>query len=197
MPRPQLPSPSLPRTPLPVSPAEPEARGPVEAPGRVLGWNELFPHRGALVRFAERRLRDPSQAEDLVHDVFEAAATGRARYGGRSAVRSWLVGILKHKIVDLIRDRSGHESLDALSEAGDGEVLDLACPAPGPEEQVAQRQRLRQTLVRLEALPDGLRRAVDLRLIQDLDTAETCRALSITEGSLFVRLHRARRHLAS
>jgi RNA polymerase sigma-70 factor (ECF subfamily) len=152
-------------------------------------------HRSALVAFARRRLLDPALAEDLVHDVFEAVASGRAVFAGRAALRSWLVGILKHKIVDLVRERSGHDSLDAGDD--EGESFALECPQPRPDEVAEQRQLLTQTLARIAALPDTLRRAVELRLLHDQSTEEVCRTLQISEQNLFVRLHRARRVLAS
>jgi RNA polymerase sigma-70 factor, ECF subfamily len=159
-----------------------------------LTWPDLLPHRGDLVRYARRKLLDPSLAEDLVHDVFEAVVTGRATFGGRSAPRTWLVGILKHKIVDLVRERSG---LEALPEDDDGEATDLVCPQPGPEEQAAQRQRLARVAARLASLPPGLRDAFERRVLQEQPTAAVCAALAISEGNLFVRLHRARQALAA
>jgi RNA polymerase sigma-70 factor (ECF subfamily) len=152
-------------------------------------------HRSVLVAFARRRLLDPALAEDLVHDVFEAVASGRAVYAGRAALRSWLVGILKHKIVDLVRERTGHDSLDAADDEGEGFALE--CPQPRPDEVAEQRQRLAQTMQRIAALPDTLRRAVELRLLHDQSTEDVCRTLDISEQNLFVRLHRARRVLAS
>jgi RNA polymerase sigma-70 factor (ECF subfamily) len=152
-------------------------------------------HRSALVAFARRRLLDPALAEDLVHDVFEAVASGHAVFAGRAALRSWLVGILKHKIVDLVRERSGHDSLDAGDD--EGESFALECPQPRPDEVAEQRQLLTQTLARIAALPDTLRRAVELRLLHDQSTEDVCRTLQISEQNLFVRLHRARRVLAS
>jgi RNA polymerase sigma-70 factor (ECF subfamily) len=157
-------------------------------------WTDLAAHRGDLVRFARRKLLDPALAEDLVHDVFEAVITGRAVFAGRSALRSWLVGILKHKIVDLVRQRAGHHSLPEEEEPG---FADLRCEQPGPDEVAAQRERLARTLARIEALPPGLRDAVRLRLLEDQPTEAVCRALAITEDNLFVRLHRARRTLAA
>lgn len=159
----------------------------------TLTWTELVPHRGELVRFARRKLMDGSLAEDLVHDVFEAVASGRAVFGGRSALRTWLVGILKHKIVDLVRERSGDV---ALPDAED-EAAELVCHQPRPDEQAALRQQLRQTLARIEALPPNLRSVVEMRLLQDRPTDEVCAALEITEDNLFVRLHRARQRLAA
>ncbi|MDP3225430.1 MAG: sigma-70 family RNA polymerase sigma factor [Rubrivivax sp.] len=162
----------------------------------AVGWADLAPHRGYLVAFARRRLQDPALAEDLVHDVFEAVVTGRAEFGGRAALRSWLVGILKHKVVDLVRQRSFHDSLDA-SDDEDGPGLDFACPQPRPDEVAEQRQLLRHTLQRIAQLPDTLRQVVELRLLRDQGTDEVCRTLAISEQNLFVRLHRARRALAS
>ncbi len=166
----------------------------------AVGWHDLAPHRAHLVAYARRRLMDPALAEDLVHDVFEAVVTGRAAFGGRSALRSWLVGVLKHKIVDLVRQRSGHDSLDAWgddSDDGDSAHAALECPQPGPAEVAEQRQRLAQTMVRIAALPATLRQVVELRLLHDQPTDAVCSALQISEQNLFVRLHRARRALAS
>ena len=160
-----------------------------------VGWAELAGHRSYLVQFARRRLLDPALAEDLVHDVFEAVASGRAAFGGRSALRSWLVAILKHKIVDLVRQRAGHDSLDVDDDEGPG--LLLACPQPRPDEVAEQRQLLSQLLQRIAALPDSLRRVVELRVLHEHSSQDVCQALQISEQNLFVRLHRARRALAS
>jgi RNA polymerase sigma-70 factor, ECF subfamily len=165
-------------------------------------WAEMSAHRSYLVAFAKRRLMDPALAEDLVHDVFEAVASGRAVFGGRSALRSWLVAILKHKIVDLVRQRVGHDSLDGHhhndSDGGDEpDHYALECPQPRPDEVAEHRERLAQTLARIANLPDTLREVVELRLLRDAPSDEVCRLLSISEQNLFVRLHRARRLLAS
>jgi RNA polymerase sigma-70 factor (ECF subfamily) len=162
---------------------------------RAPGWAELAVHRDDLVRFARRRLLDPALAEDLVHDVFEAVITGRAAFGGRSMLKSWLVGILKHKIVDLVRERVGHHSLPEDDEPGHAEHF--TCPQPAPDEVAAQRERLTRTLAAIDALPPGLRDVMHLRVIDDEPTSEVCRRLAITEDNLFVRLHRARKALAS
>jgi RNA polymerase sigma-70 factor (ECF subfamily) len=146
------------------------------------------------VRYARQRLMDPTLAEDLVHDVFEAVMNGRAPFEGRSALRSWLVGILRHKIVDLVRQRSGHDSLD-VDDPDD--ACHLECTAPRPDEMAELRQRLARTLDRLGELPTALRDAMQLRVLAEQSTDTVCRALGITEANLFVRLHRARTQLAA
>ncbi|HEY9065786.1 MAG TPA: sigma-70 family RNA polymerase sigma factor [Burkholderiaceae bacterium] len=160
-----------------------------------VGWAELLPHRAALVRFAQRRLLDPTLAEDLVHDVFEAVLSGRAVYAGRAALRSWLTAVLKHKIVDTVRRNTGFESTHDI--ADDDGALAIECPQPRPDEIAEQQQLLARTLARIEALPSGLRDVMHLRVLDEQPTDAVCRALGISEENLFVRLHRARKQLLS
>ena len=160
-----------------------------------VSWAEMVSHRGYLVRFAQRKLRDPMLAEDAVHDVFEAVLTGRAAFAGRAALRSWLTAVLKHKIVDLVRRHARFESLDdAVDDQG---ALAIECPQPRPDEIAEQRQLLARTLERIDALPEGLRHAVQMRVLDEQPTAVVCKTLGITEDNLFVRMHRARKHLSS
>ncbi len=159
----------------------------------ALDWAELLRHRAYLVRFAQRKLQDPALAEDVVHDVFEAVLRGRAAFAGASALRSWLTGVLKHKLVDLVRQRRTMCSLD--NEADDAETLALECPQPRPDELAEQRERLHQALRRIDALPSGLRDVMRLRVLNDQPTGAVCQALQISEENLFVRLHRARKQL--
>ena len=160
-----------------------------------VSWREMVSHRSYLVRFAQRKLHDPMLAEDVVHDVFEAVISGRAAFAGRSALRSWLTAILKNKIVDLVRQRVGTDSLD---DEHDGEgALAIECPQARPDELAEQREFLAHTLARIDALPAGLRDVMHLRVLQDQGTDEVCRRLAISEENLFVRLHRARKQLLS
>jgi RNA polymerase sigma-70 factor, ECF subfamily len=164
---------------------------------------DLGAHRSHLLRFARRRLNDTALAEDLVHDVFTAVIEGRAVFGERASLRTWLIGILKHKIVDAVRSRAGERSLDAL--LADDDAHDdrpvwpdlLASDEHEPSRRVEQRQDLDRALARVQALPPGLRRAFELRVVLDRDTREVCSALSISEGDVWVRVHRARRRLAA
>ena len=158
---------------------------------------EVVAHRAYLVRFAMRRLRDPMLAEDAVHDVFEAVLSGRASFAGRAALRSWLTAVLKNKIVDAMRRAPAHESLDGDDESLGSVALGIACPRPGPEEVTEQRELLARTLARIEDLPRGLRDAMRLRVIDERSTDSVCEELGISEENLFVRVHRARKHLLS
>ena len=168
----------------------------------TVSWTEMVSHRGYLVRFAQRKLRDPLLAEDAVHDVFEAVLSGRAVFAGRAALRSWLTAVLKHKIVDAVRRNAGTDSLeDAFGHDdesdGGGRLFEIECPQPRPDQVAEQQQLLMLALQRIEALPPGLRDVMRLRVLEDRSTADVCRALGISEENLFVRMHRARKQLLS
>src|SRR5271166_2218128 len=79
------------------------AASPLSDPER---WVEE--HGDYLFKYAISRLRDPSRAEDMVQETFLAALKGGKSFQGRSAEKSWLVGILKNKICDHFR-KSGRE----------------------------------------------------------------------------------------
>jgi RNA polymerase sigma-70 factor, ECF subfamily len=162
-----------------------------------LCWHEVLAHRDYLVRFARRKLHDPALAEDVVHDVFEAVLGGRAQFGGRSALRSWLVGILKNKLVDLIRDRVRYSALDSDEEESDESSSQPVCGAPGPDDLAEQRERLAMVMARIQQLPEGLRDVMEWRVLNDEPTEVVCERLGISQDSLFVRLHRARARLAA
>jgi len=157
---------------------------------------EVVSHRPYLVRFAQRRLRDPMLAEDAVHDVFEAVLSGRASFGGRAALRSWLTAVLKHKIVDTMRRAKHHESID-VDGGSENAGLNVACQAPRPDEIAEQRELLGRALARIGELPESLREAMRVRILEDCSTVEACAELGISEENLFVRVHRARKQLLS
>src|SRR5687768_4471153 len=82
---------------------------------------ELQIHRGYLLRVAQLQLRDRDSAEDVVQDTLLAALAGREGFTGKSSVKTWLTGILKHKIVDAIR----RKQRDPILESSLPEEVDL------------------------------------------------------------------------
>jgi RNA polymerase sigma-70 factor (ECF subfamily) len=93
--------------------------------------------RAYLLRYASLQLRDPQAAEDAVQDTLVAALAGQAGFGGRSNLRTWLTGILKHKIVDAVRKQTrestalSEEEFDALfDERGHWAEMPAAWPDP-------------------------------------------------------------------
>src|SRR5712692_12058974 len=95
------------------------------------GALDLEKHRPVLLRFAMLQLRNQAQAEDAVQETLIAAIQGAKNFAGRSSVRTWLVGILKHQIVDLIRRASREQPLDLPGEETSLEDLDVLSKGDG------------------------------------------------------------------
>ena len=162
----------------------------------------LDKHGNYLFRYALYRLGDPSIAEELVQETFIAGLKGREGFSGRSTERTWLVGILKHKVIDhlrkLYRERSLIQSIEAEGST-DGEFNRIGHWVEGPSKwdvnpaEVANQKEFWDVLqVCLSALPEETARAYMMREVDGMETEEICKVLNITANNLWVRLHRAR-----
>jgi RNA polymerase sigma-70 factor (ECF subfamily) len=166
---------------------------------------DLAAHRGALLRFARRRIRDEALAEDAVQDALLAALSARHSFQGQSAVLTWLIGILNHKIQDVFRRETRYVKLDA-DDSGDeagtrleqaaANAREIGSDDADPMHQVARRRMHAALVEEVEQLPEGLKSVFMMQAIEGAPTAEVCRELSITEANAWVRLHRARKRLA-
>lgn len=155
----------------------------------------LSHHRDDLLRYARRRLRDAALAEDMVHDVLTAVLAGQATFGQRSSLRTWLIGILKHKIVDAVRRRAGECSLDAMLDDDQAPPPAALSDETDPSVLAEQRQALRRAQRRLDALPAPMRRAFEMHVVLGHSSDEVCSELDITPSNLWVRVHRVRKEL--
>lgn len=176
-----------------------DSRGPLDA-------QDLDKHRPQLLKYAMLQLRNHAQAEDAVQETMVAAIRGAQGFAGGSSVRTWLIGILKHKIIDSIRKTSREQSLDLdqhESSPGDMDVLfkpdghyaDTPADWGNPEETLS-RQRFFDVLQEcLESLPKATAQAFAMREVMGLDTGEICATLSISDSNCWVLLYRARMKL--
>ena len=159
-------------------------------------------HGDYLFRFAVSRLRRREVAEDLVRETFLAALRARERVAGASSERTWLVGILKRKIVDHLR-RTGREhptgELAAVDRWADG-LFDQrghwkTKPGKWPGDPGAAIEKAEFWSIFshcLGKLPERLANAFVLREVEELDSHEVCKVLGISANNLWVMLHRAR-----
>ena len=158
--------------------------------------------RPYLLRYATLQLRDTAAAEDAVQDALLAALAAEASFAGRSNLRTWLTGILKHKIVDTIRRQSRDRPAQEAGEIEDGEFDALFDErghwqeAPDawqqPEGSLQQKQFLAALEACLRDLPERTARVFMMREHLGLDTSEICKELGITTTHCWVMLHRAR-----
>jgi RNA polymerase sigma-70 factor (ECF subfamily) len=170
---------------------------------------DLDQHRGYLLRVARLQLRDESLAEDVVQETLLAALSGSG-FSGKSSLRTWLTGILKHKIVDAIRRKQREPTVASAFGDVDSE-LDIedfdglfkengawdTKPADwgDPDAALSRRQFFDIMDLCLEKLPPNTARVFVMREVMELETDEICKELTITANNLWVILYRARMSL--
>ncbi len=160
--------------------------------------------RPQLLRFARTQLRNEAWAEDAVSESLIAALERPTSFGGQSQLKSWLIGILKHKLIDQLR-RNTREATLMVGE--DGEDLDDALFLPdghwreapqdwGDPDAACSRVQFFEILQACcDHLPPVQARIFMMREWLEFDSGEICKELEITTANLWVLLHRARLRL--
>jgi RNA polymerase sigma-70 factor, ECF subfamily len=161
---------------------------------------ELAKYRGDMLRFARRKIRDADLAEDAVQDALMSAMTGLKSFQGQSALKTWLLGILNHKIQDIFRRESRYQAISDGEESSAEETLERMAESLGEHGEdpasVVARDRMHVKLSQeIEALPESLKEVFCLQVLEGLETEEVCKRLNISEANCWVRLHRARKRL--
>jgi len=164
---------------------------------------ELNALRPALFRFAMLQLRNDAVAEDVVQDTLIAVLEHPERFAGQSSLRTYLTGILKHKIIDVMRaskrvkqiepqeDQTEDDVIDALFKA-DGHTHELPRAWGDPDATLEQKDFFRILEICLEKLPAKTARIFMMREWLELETDEICKEIGISTSNAWVMLYRAR-----
>lgn len=159
-------------------------------------------HADVLYRYALQRVRRRDVAEELVQETFLAALRAREDFAGQSSEQTWLVGILRHKIVDHIRLDARAKS--RKSQEGQDVSVDRFFKKDGhwkngsrswgvdPVALLEKRDFWMVFEKCFSGLPGKLADAFVLRELEELQPRQVCDNLKISESNLWVRLHRAR-----
>lgn len=164
-------------------------------------------HGDFLYRFALVRVRNQDVAEDLVQETFLAALQGVYHESGPTAERRWMIGIMKHKIIDHFRrttrepiqnpDQPDHSTDDAFFEDGHWNPQATAMQAwPEQPDGLIERRQFWDALAGcMERLPPRTAQVFTLRELDELETERICALLQLTPTNFGVILHRARKQL--
>jgi RNA polymerase sigma-70 factor, ECF subfamily len=156
--------------------------------GEALG--ELFDrHHQAVYRFLSRLSgTERSDLDDLVQETFVRVGRAASRFEGRSSVRSWILAIASHTAVDHVRAEARRRELLRSS------VVDLP-QAEGPDSRAEGREALARFCQALDGLAHDLRVTFVMCELEDTPGQEVAAALGVPEGTVWRRLHDARRAL--
>jgi len=160
-----------------------------------------------LYQFTLSRIKDLSIAEELVQETFLAALKARKNFQGRSSTRTWLIAILKHKLVDHIRKRIREQTSDkveAMFNAAANDSADTSFNHRGdwrlrpskwavdPLKLYEQKEFMDVLYHCLGGLPKRQAEAFLMREIDGFSTEEICKILNISATNSWVMLYRAR-----
>ncbi len=184
---------------------------PAEGAEAPIGARELAKHRDYLFRYAVLQLRDETRADDAVQETLLAAVENLDGFAGRAQLRTWLTGILKHKIVDIFRRQSREQAVAVEAEPGleSDEAFQEAYFDPAdrdhwrtfpstwgnPEHSLEQKRFWEVFEACREAMSPAIARVFVMRELMGLETEEICKELGISANNCWVMLYRARMNL--
>lgn len=169
--------------------------------------NWVDEHGDFLFRFALLRVNSRELAEDLVQETFLSALKSYKNFNRRSSLRTWLVSILKNRIIDHYRKTSAHTTLTesdlkSADENADFDERGRWREGHGPDEwdlqpdrHVQQNEFMAILRACLKLVPALAANVFSLREIDGMDSKQICKDLNISQSNLWVLLHRARKSL--
>jgi len=166
-------------------------------------WIDLY--SDYLYNYTIARVNDKDMAQDLVQDTFLAALKSMKNFKGEASERTWLISILKRKIIDYYRkinSKKGQAEVRITYNSdseGDGDWLEerVADPFDKTAEEFMQNTELGDAIYHcLDKLPKKQADVFKMKTIQGFETDVICNELNITASNLWVIIHRARTTLA-
>ena len=159
--------------------------------------------RPALLRFAVLQLRNEALAEDVVQDALIAVLEKPERFAGQSSLRTYVTGIMKHKIIDALRTAGRERQIESREDESEDDIIEHLFKANGhtherprhwgnPDATLEQKDFFRVMEICLEKLPARIARIFMMREWLELETDEICKELNISSANAWVMLYRAR-----
>jgi len=165
----------------------------------------LDEHGDALYKYAFMRVRNEATAEDLVQETLLAAIQAIKTYQGQSSERTWLIGILKHKLMDYFRkaareiqfedDEQINELVDAQSYNERGQLNIEIKNWSQPEKALEQDEFWNTIYSCVDNLPQRFATIFLLREVDGFETDELCKTLDMSPSNLWTTLSRIRKKM--
>jgi len=167
--------------------------------GNKNAFDSLVKRHQQRIFFVARRItRTREDAEDIVQQSFQKAFTHLCNFEGRSAFSTWLTRIAINEALMFARRIRGHREV-LIDDADENEetttALEVPDSSPDPEAIYSQRESMEMLSVAMKELSPGIRRAIQLRELDERSSEETARILGISVTALKSRMFHGRRRL--
>ena len=165
-------------------------------------WIDLY--SDYLFNYTISRVNDREIAKDLVQDAFFAGLKSMKNFKGEASERTWLISILKRKIIDYYRKINSNKGkaevrMSYSADENEGDWLEerVADPFDKTAEDVIENTELGDAIYDcLSKLPEKQATVFRIKTIEGLETETICNELNITASNLWVIIHRARISMA-
>ena len=163
-----------------------------------------------LYAFAYNRVNDEEMAKDLVQDTFLSALKAKDSFKGEAAEKTWLVSILKNKVIDHYRKNAAHpqQSFEEseqykvaysyyFTEEGfiKGEWHKQTAPKSwnSVDKNTIEQKEFKSILAKcLDKLPKAWASVFSLKYLEEEESSTICKELDITPSNYWVIIHRAK-----
>lgn len=172
--------------------------------------NQLNPNKWVdnyadyLFNYAVVRVNDDEVAKDLLQETFLAGVKSAKNFKGEASEKTWLISILKRKIVDYYRKINSNKAKAEVKinfyddGENEGHWIEERVPQDwntSADASIENEELKNQLEACMDALPEKYALVFRLKTIQDFETEEICNELNITASNLWVMIHRARTQL--
>ncbi|OYX24887.1 MAG: RNA polymerase subunit sigma-70 [Flavobacteriales bacterium 32-35-8] len=166
-------------------------------------WIDLY--SDYLFNYTITRINDRDMAQDLVQDTFLAGLKSMKNFKGEASERTWLISILKRKIIDHYRKINSNKGkaevrITYSDDESEGDWLEerVADPFDKTAEDLMQNSELGDAIFEcLSKLPEKQAQVFRMKTIEGYETEDICKELNINASNLWVIIHRARTAMAS
>ena len=157
-----------------------------------------------LYNYTIVRVNDHEMAQDLISETFLAGLKSKDNFKGDASERTWLISILKRKIIDHYRKINSSKGkaeirVNYSDEAAEGEWLEekVKDPFDRTAEDTMENEELGMAILNcMDTLDERQAKIFKMKTIENYDTEAICNEFNITPSNLWVIIHRARRAMA-
>jgi RNA polymerase sigma-70 factor, ECF subfamily len=150
-------------------------------------------HSSAVFAFAYRRVNDGALADEVVNDTMLQVWHSAASFAHQSSVKTWVLGIAKNKILDVLRNRG--RALAREVEVADDELSQLEDSTPGAYALLLSKQKGHHLVECFQQLSAEQQSCLHLFIVEGLSLAEISQTLDVPSNTVATRIHHAKRKL--